>query len=187
MAHVSQPRRSAPTSPAAGSCASADAASIAIIGCGNLNRSDDGVGSEIIRALAARALANDGRVRLLDVGTDGMAVMFAARGCRTLIVVDACQSDSTPGAVFEVPGAELEQRHQPSLTLHDFRWDHALYAGRRMFGDAFPADVTVLLIEAGTVAFGVGLTPHVAAAAAKVVDRIEALVRTRLSAAEVLA
>lgn len=155
-------------------------AQVAVIGCGNPNRGDDGVGSEVVRALAGRGLARDGRVRLLDAGTDGMAVMFAARGCRALIVVDACRSGSPPGAVFEVPGAELEQRHQPTLTLHDFRWDHALYAGRRMFGDAFPGDVSVLLIEAGTVAFGIGLSPDVAGAAAKVADRVEALVHARL-------
>lgn len=162
-------------------------ARIAVIGCGNPNRSDDGVGCEILRALAAGGLATDGRVRLLDAGTDGMAVMFAARGCRTLIIVDACRSGSPPGAVFEVPGTELEQRHRPTLTLHDFRWDHALYAGRRIFGDAFPMDVTVLLIEAGTLDLGTGLSPDVAAAAAKVIERVEILVRSRLQETETLA
>ena len=39
-----------------------------------------------------------------------MAAMFAARGCRTLIIVDASRSGSEPGAIFEVPGAELELR-----------------------------------------------------------------------------
>lgn len=148
---------------------------IAVIGCGNLNRSDDGVGAEILRALAQRGRTRD--ARLLDAGTDGMAVMFAARGCRTLIVVDACRSGSPPGAVFEVPGAELEERQAAALTTHDFRWDHALFAGRRIYGEDFPDDVTVLLVEAETVALGTGLSPRVAAAAATVVERIETLVR----------
>jgi hydrogenase maturation protease len=113
-----------------------------------------------------------------------MAVMFAARGCRTLIIVDACRSGSEPGAVFESPGAALEERHRPSLTLHDFRWDHALFAGRRIFGAAFPNDVTVLLIEASTVDFGLELSPVVAAATRKVAERVETLVRSRLHAAE---
>ncbi len=156
------------------------AATIAIIGCGNLNRSDDGVGCEIVQALASRAVCNDSRVRLLDAGTDGMAVMFAARGCRTLIIVDACRSGAAPGATFEVPGTQLAQCHQPSLTLHDFRWDHALFAGRRIFGEAFPADVTVLLVEVGTTALGIGLSPCVIDAATRVADRIEALIRLRL-------
>jgi hydrogenase maturation protease len=149
---------------------------IAIIGCGNATRGDDGVGPRVVQILTTR-LSGERRIRLLDAGTDGMAVMFAARGCRSLVIIDACRTGSTPGAVFEVPGAELEQRQPPSLTLHDFRWDHALFAGRRMYGTAFPADVTVLLVEADSTAFGIGLSPAVAAAAEKVADRVEQLLR----------
>ncbi|TIU76370.1 MAG: hydrogenase maturation protease, partial [Mesorhizobium sp.] len=57
---------------------------IIVIGCGNLNRQDDGVGVEVIRALRQRDLEGP-EVKLLDAGTDGMSVMFAARGCTTLI------------------------------------------------------------------------------------------------------
>jgi hydrogenase maturation protease len=157
---------------------------IAVIGCGNPNRSDDGAGPGVVRALMARGLDREPRVRLLDAGTDGIGVMFAARGCHTLIIVDACRSGSEPGAVFETAGTVLEQRHRPSFTLHDFRWDHALFAGRRMFGAAFPTDVTVLLIEAASVDFGLELSPVVATAARQVADRVETLVRSRLDAAE---
>jgi hydrogenase maturation protease len=153
---------------------------IAVIGCGNPNRCDDGAGCQVIRALAALDLAKDPALRLLDAGTDGIAVMFAARGCRTLIVVDACSSGSQPGTVFEVPGTELEQRHQPALNLHDFRWDHALFAGRRIFRDSFPTDVVVLLIEAETTAYGIGVSPLVKAAIGDVVERVATLIRSRL-------
>jgi hydrogenase maturation protease len=156
---------------------------IAVIGCGNLARMDDGVGPQVVRALAERGLDRDPRVRLLDAGTDGMAVMYAARGCRTLILIDAARSGAMPGAVFEVPGAELQSAHEPSLTLHDFRWDHALFAGRRMYGDAFPADVTVLLVEAAGIGFGLELSPPVAAAAQSVAERVTRLVRERLGEA----
>jgi hydrogenase maturation protease len=156
---------------------------IAVIACGNANRSDDGAGPEVMRALKTRA-GGDGAsgVLLLDVGTDGMAVMFAARGCRSLIVVDACRSGSEPGAIFEVPGAELTRPYEPALNLHDFRWDHALHAGRMIFRDEFPADVVVLLIEAETVELGIGLSPSVAAAVDKVVTRVEGLIEERRSA-----
>jgi hydrogenase maturation protease len=154
---------------------------IAVIGCGNSNRRDDGAGPAVLLMLAARGLARERpAVHLLDAGTDGMAVMFAARGCRTLIVVDACRSGSPPGAIFEVPGAELEQCYQPSFGMHDFRWNHALYAGRSMYREDFPADVTVLLIEAGSLELGVGLSPVVADAADRVADRIGELVHARL-------
>lgn len=160
---------------------------IAVIACGNLNRSDDGAGPEVMRALKAGPLAGRApEVQLLDAGTDGMAVMFAAKGCSSLIVIDACRSSSEPGAIFEVPGSELEQPYQPALNLHDFRWDHALHAGRAIFKEAFPEDVVVLLIEAESVAFGLGLSPSVSAAVGKVAARVDALIRMRLGAEEAL-
>lgn len=151
---------------------------IAVIGCGNPTRQDDGLGPEVIRILKTRGLEGP-VVRLLDAGTDGMSVMFAARGATTLVIVDAARSGSQPGAVFEVPGAELERPYTPGLTLHDFRWDAALHAGRQIFRKAFPADVKVFLVEAQALDFGVGLSEPVARAAGTVVARIEALLRAR--------
>jgi hydrogenase maturation protease len=151
---------------------------IAIVGCGNTNRRDDGAGPAVLRALNARALAHPD-IRLLDAGTDGMAVMFAARSCGTLIVVDACRSGASPGAVFEVPGTELAQDYAPSLNLHDFRFEHALAAGRRMFGAQFPQDVTVFLIEAAAVDFGNELSEPVVGAVEKVTARILDLIAAR--------
>src|SRR5215472_6739626 len=154
-------------------------AMIAVIGCGNPNRLDDGAGCQVVRALAALDLVNNPSLRLLDAGTDGLAVMFAARGCQILIVVDACRSGSEPGTVFEVPGIELEQRYQPAFNLHDFRWDHALFAGRKILRESFPTDVVVLLIEVETTEYGIGLSPPVEAAVGKVVERVAALIRSR--------
>jgi hydrogenase maturation protease len=103
----------------------------------------------------------DGRVSVLDAGTDGMAVMFAARGVTSLFVVDACRSGAPPGAIFEVPGEELTREVPRSINLHDFRWDHAIYAGRKIYADDFPTDVTVFLIEAGSLEVGLDLSPEV--------------------------
>ncbi len=155
------------------------AGGLAIIACGNPNRRDDGAASEVLRLLrpdGALALPQDPAMRLLDAGTDGMAVMFAAKGCDRLIIVDACRSGSEGGAIFEVPGGELEQPPRSGFNLHDFRWDHALFAGRQMFREHFPSDVTVFLIEAESLDLGIGLTEKVAGAARKVAERIRALV-----------
>lgn len=160
---------------------------IAIIGCGNRNRRDDGVGGEVLRLLAARGIADEpGRMKLLDAGTDGAAVMFAARGCQRLIVIDACRSGADPGAVFEVPGEALDIDPVPPVGMHSFRWDHAIAAGRRIFGERFLGEVTVFLIEAESLDFGIGLGARVAASAAVVADRIAALVG-RVTPAEVVA
>ncbi len=102
--------------------------------------------------------------------------MFRARGARRLVLIDASRSGSEPGAVFRVPGEELERGYQPSYSLHDFRWDHALYAGRRIFGAAFPSDVTVFLIEIATIDLGTELSAPVATAAKRVACDLQTLI-----------
>ncbi|HTV32709.1 MAG TPA: hydrogenase maturation protease [Methylocella sp.] len=149
---------------------------LVVIGCGNLNRSDDGVGVVVAQKLLAAPRSASARVKIFDAGTGGMEILFQARGAQKLIIIDAASSGSEPGAIFEVPGSKLENRPSPGFTLHDFRWDHALYAGRRIWSNDFPTDVTVFLIEAASLAYGFDLTPKVLEAAELVVDRIETLI-----------
>lgn len=146
---------------------------LAVIGCGNPNRSDDGVGPEVIARLRSTGLPD--AVALYDAGTDGMAVLYRARGLSRLIVVDAKAPETTPGAIFEVPGELLESPPTNSLNLHDFRWDHALHAARRIYGAQFPGEVTVFLIEAQSLDLGLGLSAAVSKAADDVVKRIAIL------------
>jgi hydrogenase maturation protease len=154
---------------------------LAVIGCGNLNRSDDGVGAIVAQRLFAGGVEPSPRLRIFDAGTNGMEVLFQARGARKLVIVDACVSGSEPGAIFEAPGFELENRPAPSYTLHDFRWDHALYAGRQIWADAFPRDVTVFLIEAQALGFGLELSAPVARAADIVAARIASMIEAYLA------
>ncbi|MFN0218601.1 MAG: hydrogenase maturation protease [Hyphomicrobium sp.] len=155
---------------------------LTIIGCGNLNRTDDGAGVEVARRLlAARDGVASSRVQIFDAGTDGMGVMFRARGATKLIIVDACRSGTEPGAIFEVPGSELEGEPPESLNLHDFRWQHALYAGRKIFKNDFPDDVVVYLIEARSIEYGIGLTEPVEKAAKRVAELIDKRIDNELA------
>ena len=179
---------------------------LTVIGCGNLNRCDDGVGIIVVRQLMQifadetvnqneapqhraapqkkPSLHTDNgspphhrKLKFFDAGTDGMGVMFQARGAESLILIDASKTGSEAGAIFEVPGAELAGKPVESFNLHDFRWDHALYAGRKIFQDNFPNEVIVYLIEAGTLEMGETLTPKVANAAEKVTKMIAARIK----------
>ncbi len=149
---------------------------LTIIGCGNLNRSDDGVGVIIVQRLQQYLMENPhSEVRAYDCGTSGMEVMFQARGSTKLIIIDASSTGSQPGAVYKVPGIELEALPEPSYSLHDFRWDHAIASGRKIFQQDFPEDVTVYLIEAENLGFGWDLTPAVQSAASFVMEEIVSL------------
>ena len=161
---------------------------IAVVGCGNTNRSDDGAGPCVIGALRARPdLASDKEVQLLDAGTDGIAVLLAARGCDQLILIDACQPLGAPGTIHEVAGKDLEPGQERPFNLHDFRWDHALHAGRRIYGESFAGDITVYLIEAQTLHLGLDLSPPVNTAVARLAASIADHLRARREAMETVA
>ncbi len=147
---------------------------LTVIGCGNLNRSDDAVGVIIAQKLQNifkdKKLAN---LQIYDCGTAGMEVMFQARGSKKLIIIDACSTDSEPGTIYRVPGEELEELPEASYSLHDFRWDHALAAGRKIFKEEFPNDVTVYLIEAENLRLGLKISPSLETSVEKVIESIE--------------
>jgi hydrogenase maturation protease len=149
---------------------------LCVVGCGNSTRSDDGVGVYVAQALRAQLQRSpQPNVLVFDAGTGGMDVMFQARGARRLIIVDASRSGSEAGAIFRVPGRELESEPDAGFSLHDFRWQHALTAGRKIFGADFPSDVTVYLIEAESFEFGLELSAPVLLSADLVVDEIRGI------------
>ena len=146
---------------------------LVVIGCGNFNCQDDGVGVVVAQKLQTYfSKKPQPTVQVFDAGTAGIDVMFQARGAQSLIIIDACVSGSEPGTVFTLSGKEIANRPCPSYSLHDFRWDHALYAGQQIFKDEFPKDVTVYLIEAADTSFGIELTPCVSHAVETVCQKI---------------
>ena len=150
---------------------------LTIIGCGNSNRTDDGVGVYIAQNLKQFLIQNPkDNVSVFDAGTGGIDVMFQARGSTRLIIIDAGKTGSEPGSIYEVPGEELMAEREVSYSLHDFRWDHALYMGRKIFRDDFPEDVTVYLIEAESLELGLEMTPTVQNAGNKVLQRLKMVI-----------
>ena len=140
---------------------------VVIIGCGNTNRSDDGVGVWVIRELERRRMP-DG-VRLIDAGTGGMDVMFHLEDTRRVILIDAAQTGAAAGQIYRVPGEQLSTLPPPNnMSLHNFRWQHALAVGRMIYKERFPTDISVYLIQVASLDFGLELSPAVRAGAEQV-------------------
>lgn len=138
---------------------------------------DDGVGVYVAQRL--KEFLKDQpkqNVIVFDAGTGGIDVMFQARGSSRLIIVDAGQTGSEAGTIYQVPGKELERTREVSYSLHDFRWDDALFAGRKIFKEDFPKDVTVYLIEANSLDYGLEMTQSVIASAEKVIEKIKEII-----------
>ncbi|WP_396225088.1 hydrogenase maturation protease [Gemmatimonas sp.] len=140
-----------------------------IIGCGNILRGDDAVGPVFIRHLWERGVPAG--VRCADGGTGGMDVAFQMRGVPHVILVDACSSGSQPGALFKLPGTEVEQLPPlAGINLHAFRWDHALAFARWLLKDEYPETITVYLIEGEHFTVGEALSPAVEASMHRLAD-----------------
>lgn len=142
---------------------------ILVIGCGNLLRADDGVGPVMIRHLLDRGVPDD--VEVADGGTAGMDVAFRMRGAGHVILIDACVSGGEPGTIYELPASEAETPPlEAAGNLHSFRWDHAITFARWLLKDEFPQSVTAFLIEAGSTAPGMELSPTVDRAMHRLID-----------------
>ncbi len=152
---------------------------LVVIGCGNLARGDDGIGVEVVRRLIERFGTKNSALRLIDAGTAGMDVMYQVRGAAQVIIIDACRSGSDAGAVFRLPGSEAQTPAEPGFTQHGLRWDHALYAGGKMFGADFLRNIEVFLVEAQSLDFGIGLSAAVERGAQQVTEEISAVIRAR--------
>lgn len=131
-----------------------------VIGCGNLLRGDDAAGPVFVRRLWDLGLPPG--VRCADGGTGGMDVAFQMRGVPEVILVDACSSNSEPGAIFRVPGSEVETLPPlAGINLHAFRWDHALAFARWLLKEEYPRKITVYLVEAQQLEIGAPLSAPV--------------------------
>ncbi|HWO66862.1 MAG TPA: hydrogenase maturation protease [Umezawaea sp.] len=145
---------------------------VLVVGCGNPMRGDDGVGPALVRHLWARGVP-DG-ARLVDGGTAGTDLAFRMREADRVVIVDAGAVGTTPGTVYRVPTAMLDDL-PPLQGLHtrSFRWDHAVAFARWALADACPDDITVFLVEAENVAMGADLSPSVVTAVDEVVTIVE--------------
>lgn len=140
-----------------------------VIGVGNADRGDDGVGAEALARLEGRVPAGVRLVRLS--GADPAQVMEAWAGAGRGFVVDAMVSGAPAGTVrrFDAAAGPLPAEVRLFST-------HALGAGAaiemaRVLG-RLPAALTVYAVEGATFTLGTGLSPAAAAGAAEAAARI---------------
>jgi len=90
---------------------------IAVIGMGSLLMQDDGVGIHALRALEDAGAADEA-VALVDGGTDAWSALWAARGARHLVLLDAVRGGGEPGRVYRFALDEAKVA-QDWTSLHD--------------------------------------------------------------------
>lgn len=136
-----------------------------VIGVGNRDRGDDGVGPQVCDLLRARF---DGRLR--SVVCEGSIIDLALHwgpGDR-VVVIDAMPPGSNAGRIVTVDVTDDAVLPPAAVSTHDVDVSVAIELARAL--GRMPSQLVVIGVESERVAWSAPLSPPVAAAAATVVD-----------------
>jgi len=143
-----------------------------IIGMGNPQLSDDGVGLAVAMAVAER-LKQRMTLTVTELNTGGIRLMEAMAGFKRAVVVDAMLSGVPPGTVQRFDPKDFVTTRN-TFSSHDTDFSTAYDLGR-MAGVSLPEQVSFWGIEAREFdLFGERFTTEVAAAVPVAVERIVA-------------
>ena len=148
---------------------------VLLIGVGNADRCDDGVGLVVARSLAAKNLPN---VTVIESRGEGLSLPDTWEGADSVILVDAVDSGAEPGTVhrLEAGRAPLPARMFRSST-HNFGIAEAIEMARQL--GRLPRRLTVIGIEGKDFEMGIGISSEVVRAARRVVTTIADEIKSR--------
>jgi hydrogenase maturation protease len=132
----------------------------ALLGLGNLMRTDDAVGMLTLHTLAGSNLLPP-EVRVIEGGTLGLDLLDSLRGISHLLVLDAVDTGATPGTLKRFEGQQVDDL-PVSKSVHLLGFSDLMGALRLM--DAAPEEVVLLGVQPASTDWGTVLTPKVEAA-----------------------
>lgn len=141
-----------------------------VIGIGNPERGDDGVGHEVIRLLEGRLPK---RVGLLRATGEATELVDRLEQAPVVYLVDAARSGASPGTVqrFDAGAGPLPSR-LVEVSSHGFGLAQAVELARAL--GVLPPRCVVYLVEGQRFGTGAALSPAVVQGAALAAARIQA-------------
>ncbi len=130
--------------------------------------SDDGAGVHTIRALQKLKLPDT--IELLDSGTATMSYLTNLSDRKKVIIIDAVKAGNPPGTLYRFTPDDIYIQKERATSLHQIGIIEAIVSAR--FIGACAQDIVVYGIEPGKIESGMMLTPDVAAALPKLVEKI---------------
>jgi hydrogenase maturation protease len=152
---------------------------VLVAGIGNVFRSDDGWGPEVVRRLAAEPWPEG--VRVTDYGIRGLHLAYdLLEPWDVVVLVDALPDRGAVGSVAVLavgpddtePGAQVDAHGMDPATV---------LASLAALGGRMPARTLVVGCQVADTADGMGLTPSVEAAIGVAVHTVRALVEEQLA------
>jgi hydrogenase maturation protease len=152
--------------------------SVRVIGIGNPDRADDGIGCLVARRLAGRLPAD---VAVLTRGGDVMDIGDDMAGIDALVCIDAAMPAGSPGRVSRIDlGTQALAASRSFTSSHGLGLAQAIALAQAL-GTA-SRDIVIYAIEGASFAPGATMTPGVAAVvedvAARVIAEVGRLRRT---------
>ncbi|MGD0588156.1 MAG: hydrogenase maturation protease [Thermoplasmata archaeon] len=139
-----------------------------VIGLGNDHRNDDASGLEVARALRPHL---EGKARVEECVSEGIALLDLWRGAERVLVVDAVRSGAQPGTVHRLePGDGRFPGFRTGTSTHGLSLAEAVALAKGL--GCLPRHLVVYGIEADNVEIGTGLTPSVALGVKEATARI---------------
>jgi hydrogenase maturation protease len=144
-----------------------------VIGLGQAAAGDDGVGLVVLRSLRVRALPSG--VELHEVGEPSALVPLLS-GATPVIIVDAVLGDSA-GEVVELSPDELAEHAPLRMSSHGLGVAEAIGLARVLAEGRSSPEIRIIAITiARPERYQQGLSPEVAAAVPRAVERVLSLV-----------
>lgn len=141
---------------------------IIVLGIGNPDRADDGVGVLIARRLSDHLPAD---VELVVDSGNIVALVEDWAGCDALLCVDAANPMGQPGRIYRFEAADAALAESASLTSsHGFGLTEAIALAHELH--TLPETVVIYAVEGTCFDIGAPMTPQVAAAIDDVAERI---------------
>ena len=150
---------------------------IKIIGIGQSLRGDDAAGLAAVRLWQERYQVNNERpnlqVELAEL--PGIGLLSLLEGIRTVILVDAVQSNAKAGTIHQLSSAQLDSFSYGSGSAHGWGVAETLSIGQKLMPCSMPDKLLLIGIEAGDLTLGNTLSPDVELALPEVARLIEHL------------
>lgn len=142
-----------------------------VVCIGNALAADDAVGPRVFDALHSKDLPKEVRVVLL--GTQGIALLDELRGENLLVVVDAVRFGGPAGTLYLKDQAALKPAGGMPVTSHDIGLSEVLEVGKQLYPEKMPGKTVLVGIEGACFdALGAPLSPAVEAALGPAVDAV---------------
>jgi hydrogenase maturation protease len=139
---------------------------IAVLGLGNLMRTDDAVGMLAIQQLRADPCFPLS-VSLIDGGTLGLDLLYPLEGVTHLLTLDAIDAGADPGTLLRYEGDDID--HLPIAKSVHLLGFSDLIGAMRLIGAA-PSEIVVLGVQPQAIQWGTQLTPTVETSMALLVE-----------------